>query len=160
GGECGVRRNPADALEVHGGQRRSGVEAVPPEPEDDTADRGNRHVVAGWHAAAVALELPADARPKDDGTRKSDEATDRVDYRRPREAAERRGPRREPADGTPHPMAEDRVDEAAHHDPVDEAAAEGGTTDHRTRGDRAARVGERVLEEEKREERDAGRAVR
>ena len=40
-------------------------------------------------------------------------------------------------------------------DAVEEVAAERGATDHRARRDRAARVGERELEQEERQERDA-----
>src|SRR5262245_22998221 len=68
--------------------------------------------------------------------------------------------RRQPAVGAPRPVTEDRVDEARHADAVDDIAEESGSSDHRARRDGRARVGERVLEEPEREERDATRAVR
>ena len=155
----GVGRDPADAFEVHGGQRRTRVEPVPTEPQDDTADRGDRHVVTGWHAAAVPLELAAEPRSERNGTGECDESTDRVHDRRAREVVERRLHRCEPAVRTPDPVAEDRVDEPTHRDAVEQVATEGGTSDHRTGRDRAAGVGEGVLEQEERQERDARRSV-
>ena len=110
--------------------------------------------MTGRHAAAVTLELAAEARPERDRTGEGDHAADRVHDRGTGEVAERRVHRGEPAVGTPDPVADDRVDEPAHRDAVDEVAAERGAADHRTRRDRAARVGEGELEQEEREERD------
>ena len=60
----------------------------------------------------------------------------------------------EPTARTPDPVAEDRVDEAGHEDAVDDVALEARAADHRARGDRRCRVGERELEQEEREERN------
>ena len=154
-----VGRDAADTAEVHRRQRAAGVEPVPTEPEDHAADRGDRHVVTGRHPSAVPLELATETRTERDRAGQGDHAADGVHDGGAREVTERRVPRREPSVGTPHPVAEDRVDEAAHTDAVEQVAAERGTTDHGTGRDRAARVGERELEQEEREERDSRRAV-
>src|SRR5262249_26146619 len=135
-----VRGDAADTAEVERRQRAAGVEAVPTEPEDDATDRRDRHVVTGRHTATVSLELATETRPEGDRTGKGDEATDRVDDRRTGEVTERRVPRREPAVRTPGPVTNDRVDETADADAVEEVAAERRATDHRARRDRRARV--------------------
>src|ERR1700730_15634294 len=84
-GECRVGRNAADALEVHGRESRARVESIPTEPQDHTADCGDGHVVTGWHATAVPLELAAEPRSERNGTGESDESSDRVHDRRARE---------------------------------------------------------------------------
>src|SRR5579871_4025599 len=76
--ERGVGCDAADPLEVHGRQRRAGVEAVPAEPENHATDGCDRHVVTGRKAAAVTLELATNARPEGNRTGKGDETTDRV----------------------------------------------------------------------------------
>ena len=59
----------------------------------------------------------------------------------------------QPAARTPDPVAEDRVDEAADADAVEQVALEAGAADHGARGDRRAGVGEGELEQEERHER-------
>ena len=91
GRERRVGGDAADALEVHRRERAAGVEPVPTEPEDDATERGQRHVVTGWHAATVTLELPAETGPERDRPGDGEHATDRVDDGRAGEVTERRG---------------------------------------------------------------------
>src|SRR5438105_5815917 len=62
GGKRRVGRDAADALEVHCREGRPRIEPVPTEPQDDTADGRDRHVVTGWHTTAVPLELASEPR--------------------------------------------------------------------------------------------------
>ena len=81
------------------------------------------HVVAGQQAAAVALELAAEAGAEGDGTGEGDHAADGVHHGRAGEVTEHDAVRHdavepahgvaEPAARAPDPVAEDRVDEAA-----------------------------------------------
>src|SRR6185312_9939611 len=120
----------ADAGGVHGRQRAARVEPVPPEPEDDAADRRDGQVVAGHGAATVTLELATDARAQDDGAAQRDHAADRVDDRRAGEVVERRWVDGvQPAVGSPGPVADDRVDEAADAEAVQQVAREAGPAD-------------------------------
>ena len=115
-------------------------------------------VVAGWHAAAVALELAAETGAEDDRAGEGDHAAHRVHHGRAGEVAEAHaavGGLQEAA-RAPGPVAEDRVDEAADGEAVEQVALEVGASDHRPRRDRRAGVGEGELEQEERHERDAG----
>ena len=159
GGKRRIGRDPADSLEVHGREGRTRVEAVPTEPQDHTTDRRDRHVVTRWHATAVPLELAPEPRAEGDRAGEGDVAADRVDHRRTCEVVERRLHRREPAVGTPDPVAENRVDEPADGAAVEQVAAEGGPPHHRAGRDSAAGVGEGVLEQEERQERHTRRPV-
>jgi hypothetical protein len=85
-------------------------------------------------------------------------AADRVNDGGAGEVMEGPGEVVQPAVRAPGPVAEDRVEEAADADAVPEVAPEAGAAEHGARGDRRAGVGERELEEEERERRDAGRA--
>ena len=82
-------------------------------------------VVGRHRAAAVTLELAAEARSEGDGTGEGDDAADGVHDGRAGEVTEDDAVRRrvpwnqpmrvaEPAARTPDPVAEDRVDEARH----------------------------------------------
>ena len=163
GRQRGVGGDPADALEVHGRQRRAGVEAVPAEPQDDAADGGDGQVVRRRRAAAVALELAAEARSEGDGAGEGDDAADGVHDGRAGEvtedgavgddAVEPAHGVAEPAARAPDPVAEDRVDEAGHADAVEDVALEAGAADHGARGDRRRGVGEGELEQEEGQER-------
>jgi hypothetical protein len=101
-----------------------------------------------------------EAGAEDDGAGEGDHAADGVDDRRAGEVTERHRHRGQPATRTPDPVAEDRVDEAAHADAVEQVALEAGAADHGTRGDGRARVGEGELEQEEGHERDARGPVR
>src|SRR5205823_3948177 len=79
GRERRVGGDSADTTGVEGRQRGARVEAVPAEPQDDAADRGDGEVVRGRHAAAVALEHATDAGPEDDGAGEGGAAADGVD---------------------------------------------------------------------------------
>ena len=88
GGQGGVGGHPADAVGVERRQRAAGVEPVPAEPQDDAAEGGEVEVVARRHAAAVALELAAEAGPEDDRAGEGDHAAHRVDDGRAGEVTE------------------------------------------------------------------------
>jgi hypothetical protein len=153
----GVRCDPTDAAGVDRRERAPGVEPVPPEPEDDAAERGESDVVAGRHPATIAPELAPEAGPEDDRAGEGDHAAHRVDDGRAGEVAEPHavvGGLQEPA-RPPGPVAEDRVDETADEKAVDEVAPEVGASDHCSRGDRRAGVGKGELEQPERHERDA-----
>ena len=67
GGRCEVRRQRdvrevADLVAGDDRERRAGIEAEPPEPEDDRAENGVRHVVARNRVRAAVLAELADAR--------------------------------------------------------------------------------------------------
>ena len=103
-------------------ERRAGVEAVPAEPQDQTADDGDREIVRQHRAAAVALELATQPRPKQMRAGDGDPAADRVHDGRAGEVVEVHAEARqevafaahrgEEAVRTPAPVAEDRIDEA------------------------------------------------
>ena len=155
--------------QVHRRERRARVEPVPAEPQDHTADGRDREVVRGQGTPTVPLELATEPRAQDDGACERDEATDGVHHGRAREVAEH-GPAREaieeagchvaePAARTPHPVTEDRVDEAGDADRVEQVALEPRASHHGARRDRRAGVGERELEQPERQERHSRRAV-
>ena len=156
GGQRGVGGHPADALEVHGRQRGAGVEPVPPEPQDDGADGPDDEVVGRHWPAAVPLEPPPEPGSQRDGAEQGDEPADGVDHRGagevPEDGAvgevveEMGGHVAEPAARPPHPVTEDRVDEARHGHGVVDVALEPGAADHGPRGHGRAGVGEGELE--------------
>ena len=90
GCQSGIGRDPADAVEVHRGKRAAGVEAIPSEPQEQTARCGDRQIVRQHGSAAVTLEFPAYPRPEDDRAGQSDEAADGVNDGRSREIMEAR----------------------------------------------------------------------
>ena len=102
---------------------------------------GDGQVVGGRHAAAVALELAAEAGPEGDGADEGDRAADRVHDGRSREVTERHARGGEPAVRAPDPVPDDRVDEARHADGVQEVALEPCAADHGARRDGRAGVG-------------------
>ena len=79
---------PMPMAEVHRGERRTGIETVPAEPEEQTAANGNCQIVRKHGAAAVALEFAANSRPKHDAARQGDPPADRVNDRRTSEVVE------------------------------------------------------------------------
>ena len=169
GRERRVGGDAADALEVHRRQRAARVEPVPAEPQDEAADGRDRQVVRHHGAAAVALELPAEARAEHDRAGQRDESADAVHHRGTGEIVEAHAERREevavaahrrqPAVRPPGPVPDDRVDEARDAEAVDQVADEAGAADHGARRDGRAGVGEGVLEEPEGQERHAARAV-
>ncbi len=114
--------------------------------------------MAGRHAAAVALELPTEAWAEHDGAGEGDHAAHRVDDRRAGEVTEPDAGVRvlEEAARPPGPVTEDRVDEPAHAEAVEQVTLEAGPADHGAGRDGRARVGKGELEEEERHERNAG----
>ena len=80
-GEGGVGGDAADADKVHGRKRAAWVEAVPAEPQDQSAGDGNGEVVRQHGSAAVALELAAQPRAQNDRAGQSDESADGVNNR-------------------------------------------------------------------------------
>src|SRR5207342_563666 len=81
-------------------------------------------------ARLAVLVVLAGTRPEDDGKRHGAEAAHGVDDRRAGEVAvavseaQRRAPLRHPA-ATPHPVAEDRVEERAHEELAEQEGPEG-----------------------------------
>src|SRR5205085_6746211 len=106
------------------------VEAVPPEPENQAADRAQDDVVRQRRTAAVAGEHAAQAWAEHDGASKGDCAANRMDDGRSREVAERHGHHGEPAVRPPGPVADDRVNESGHADAVEDVALEAAAADH------------------------------
>ena len=113
--------------------------------------------MAGGKPTAVTLELATESRSEDDCTGECDHRTDGVHHSRTGEVTEPHAVVRglQEATRAPDPVADDRVDEPADADAVNEVADETRATDHRARRDGRAGVGERVLEQEEREERDS-----
>ena len=66
GRQRGVGGNAADADEVHRRERAAGIESVPAEPQNQAAGGGDRQIVRQHRAAAIALELAAQARSEHD----------------------------------------------------------------------------------------------
>ena len=171
GGHDGARglRRVARLGQAEGGAR---VEAVPAEPEHEGArhDQGRR--VAGHRERLLLLVKAAHAGAHDGRAYQGGDAARHVHDARAgkidRATAERafRSPfaagaiRRRPAAGPvsfreggeesvvgPHPVGDDRVDEAGDHGGVHEVAGEGGALGHRARHDGGRRRGEDELEE-------------
>ncbi len=63
-GERGVCRDAADSNEVHGRERRTGIKAVPAEPQNKPADNRDGEIVRKHRAAAVTLEPATNTRAK------------------------------------------------------------------------------------------------
>ena len=143
-----------------------GLKPYQPNHRITRADGGDVQVVRRQWAAAVALELAAEAWAEGDGAGEGDHAADGVHDGRAgevteddavgHEAVEPAHGVAEPAARTPDPVAEDRVDEARHREAVEDVALEARAADHRARGDRRRGVGEGELEQQEGEERDAG----
>src|SRR5216117_2733702 len=58
-----------------------GIESIPAEPQQQATRGGDSQIVRQHRAAAVALELAAEARAENDGARQGNEAADGVYYR-------------------------------------------------------------------------------
>ena len=161
----GVGRDATDADEVHGGERRAGIESIPAKPEQQAARCRDREIVGQHRAAAVAFELAPQAWPQDDGSGQRYHAADGVDHGRAgkvMEALTEVG--EEVACGAhgcqesvrpPCPVANDGIDEARHADRVEQVADEAGAPDHGAGGNGGAGVRERELEDPEGKEGDA-----
>lgn len=62
----------------HGGTR---IEAEPPEPQDEDAQQGKRHAVAGDRSRPLVLSVLTDTGPEEDGSDESRPSANRVDDR-------------------------------------------------------------------------------
>ena len=137
-------REVAELVAGDDAERRAGVEAEPPEPEDDHAERDERHVVAGDRVRlAVGAELP-DARPEQQRTGERGERALVVHDRRAGEVLH--AAREEPAVRVPDPVRDDRVDERED-DAEGEVHPELRALRHRAPDDRERDRGEDDLEE-------------
>ena len=111
GGEVRVERDvreEADAAEVDA-QRRARVEAEPPEPEDQHAERHERHVVARDRVRLTVRPELADARPEEQRAGEPGERALVVHDRRAGEVLHPSG--EEPAVRAPDPVRDEGVDE-------------------------------------------------
>src|SRR6185369_16002102 len=128
GRESCVGRYASDALEVHRGKRAAWIEAIPAEPQEQSARGGDGQIVGQHRSAAIALEPAAEPRSENDRAGESNETADRVDYRGAGEIVEARSDPRQVVAGAPHqgeetvrapgPVADDRVDKAGDGDAI------------------------------------------
>ena len=144
-GEVRVQRDvgeEADAAEVDA-ERRAGVEPEPAEPQDDHAERGERHVVARDRLRLPVDEL-ADARPEEQRSGEPRERALVVDDRRAGEVLH--ALREQPAVRAPDPVRHEGVDERED-DPEHDVHPEPRPLGHRAPDDRERDRRERHLEE-------------
>jgi hypothetical protein len=145
GGQVGVERDigeEADAPEVDA-QRRARVEAEPPKPEDEDAERRVGHVVARDRVRLSVDEL-ADPRPQEERAGKPGEGALVVHHGRACEVLHPAG--EEPAVRTPDPVRDDGVDEGVG-DAEGEVDPEAGPLGHCAPDDRERDGAEDDLEE-------------
>ena len=101
-------REEADAAEVDA-QRRTGVEAEPAEPEDDHAERRERHVVPGDRVRLPVFSVFSDAGSEEQSAGETSERSLIVDDGRAGEVLH--APREQPTVRAPDPVRHERVDE-------------------------------------------------
>ena len=78
--ERGVGGDAPDANEVHRRQRRTGIESIPSEPEDQSSGSGDGQIVRKHRCAAIAFEFASESRPKHVGAGERDETANRVHH--------------------------------------------------------------------------------
>ena len=121
GSERGIGGDATNPVKIHRRKRAAGIESIPAKPEQQSARKRDGQVVRQHGSAAIAFEGSSQTRPKHDGAGESDEATDRVNDCRSCEIVESHAERgkemsiashsREPAVGTPGPVADDGINE-------------------------------------------------
>jgi hypothetical protein len=97
-----------EAIDAH---RAAGIKAEPAEPQDQAADGGGRHVVAGNGVDLAILAILSDAWPKHDDAGQGRPAADRVHLRAAGEIDE--ATVCQPA-ATPDPVADDGINADRH----------------------------------------------
>ncbi len=140
GGEGGVGGDAADADEVHGRECAAGIEAVPAEPEDQSAADGDGEIVRQHGSAAIALECAAEPWTENDGAGQGNESADGMYDSGTGEIMEANSERWEkvagaahvgkPAVRAPGPVSDDGVDETGDANAVEKVADESGAADH------------------------------
>ena len=146
-GRCGQRGGDdhmADVL-AHRGERRPGVEPVPAEPEDEHTKGSEQQRVAGDGKGVALRVVLADPGAEHQHAREGGKATSHVDDTRPGEVGEAEVA--QPPVAAPHPVGDDRVDEAGDERGVEQVGRELRAFRHRPRDDRGRGGCEHHLEE-------------